>query len=180
MKKILMALIPLLLFGGLFIVLYSGLGKDTTKIPSNLIDKPSPDFNLPTLFTGEMVSKSDLLGRPYLLNVWGSWCPNCRIEHPLVSQIAESGLIDVYGLNYQDERKNAIRWLNQFGNSYKKILVDDTSTSIDFGIYGAPETFFIDAEGIIRHKIVGEITPQNLQQEIMPLIEKYTVTVGAP
>jgi len=160
------------------IVLYSGVGKYKTKIPSNLIDKPIRDFQLPTLLTGDTISKSDLLGRPYLLNVWGSWCPNCRIEHPLINQISESGMIDVYGLNYQDTRENAIRWLNQFGNSYKKVLVDDTRTSIDFGVYGAPETFFVDAEGIIRHKIIGEITPQNLQQEIMPLIRQYSVTTG--
>lgn len=175
MKKIILAFTPLLLFMTLLIILYSRIGEEKQKIPSTLIDKPSPEFSLPTLFSNEIISKQNLLGKPYLLNVWGSWCPNCRNEHALISQLAESGLIDVYGLNYQDTKAQAIRWLNQFGNSYKKVLIDDTRTSIDFGVYGAPETFFIDAEGIIRHKVIGELTPHILQNTVMPLIQRYTV-----
>jgi cytochrome c biogenesis protein CcmG/thiol:disulfide interchange protein DsbE len=177
-KTILKALIPLVIFLSLIFLLFNGLGKDTRLLPSALMNKPVPNFSLPSLMTGEGINNESLKGKMYLLNVWASWCPNCRIEHPMVTEFARQNIIPVYGLNYKDEEANAKAWLNQFGNPYTDILVDvDGLVGIDFGVYGAPETFLIDGQGIIRHKIVGELNPQNIQNEILPLIEKYKTTI---
>ena len=177
-KTIVKALIPLVIFLSLVFLLYNGLGKDTRLLPSALIDKPVPQFSLPSLLNDEIIDNNSLKGQMYLLNVWGSWCPNCRIEHPMVTEFARQNIIPVYGLNYKDEDANAKAWLNQFGNPYTDILVDlDGRVGIDFGVYGAPETFLIDGNGIIRHKIVGELNPQNIQNELLPMIEKYRNTI---
>ncbi len=177
-KTVLKALIPLLIFLSLIILLYNGLGKDTRLLPSALIDKPVPQFALPSLMTGKIITNQTLKGQMYLLNVWASWCPNCRLEHPMVTEFARQNIIPVYGLNYKDENADAKAWLQQFGNPYFDILVDAKGlVGIDFGVYGAPETFLIDGNGIIRHKIVGELTPQNIQNELLPIIEKYKNTI---
>ena len=173
-KTVVKALIPLIVFISLIILLYNGLGKDTRLLPSALIGKPVPNFNVPSLMTGKPISNASLKGQMYLLNVWASWCPNCRVEHPIVTEFARQNIIPVYGLNYKDETNDAKAWLNQFGNPYTDILVDIQGlVGIDFGVYGAPETFLIDAQGIIRHKIVGELNPTNIKNEILPLIQKY-------
>jgi cytochrome c biogenesis protein CcmG/thiol:disulfide interchange protein DsbE len=173
-KTVLKALIPLIVFISLIILLYNGLGKDTRLLPSALIGKPVPEFNVPSLMTGKMINNTTLKGQMYLLNVWASWCPSCRVEHPMVTEFARQNIIPVYGLNYKDETQNANAWLKQFGNPYTDILVDmEGLVGIDFGVYGAPETFLIDAQGIIRHKIVGELNPYNIKNEILPLIKKY-------
>jgi len=173
-KNIIKALLPLIIFLSLVILLYNGLGKNTRLLPSALINKPVPEFSVPSLMNGQTINNDSLIGQMYLLNVWASWCPNCRVEHPMITEFARQKIIPVYGLNYKDENAAANQWLNQFGNPYKDILVDiEGLVGIDFGVYGAPETFLIDAKGIIRHKIVGELNPQNLKNEILPLIEKY-------
>ncbi len=177
-KTIVKALVPLVIFLSLVILLYNGLGKDTRLLPSALIDKPVPKFSLPSLLNDKIIDNNSLKGQMYLLNVWGSWCPNCRIEHPMVTEFARQNIIPVYGLNYKDEDADAKAWLNQFGNPYTDILVDlDGRVGIDFGVYGAPETFLIDGNGIIRHKIVGELNPQNIQNELLPMIDKYKNTI---
>ena len=173
-KTIIKALIPLVVFLSLIVLLYNGLGKNTRLLPSALINKPVPQFSVPSLMNGQTINNETLIGQMYLLNVWASWCPNCRIEHPMITEFARQNIIPVYGLNYKDESTAANNWLRQFGNPYKDILVDDEGlVGIDFGVYCAPETFLIDAKGIIRHKIVGELNPQNIQNEILPMIEKY-------
>jgi len=173
-KTIIKALIPLIVFISLIVLLYNGLGKDTRLLPSALIGKPVPKFSVPSLMTGKTINNETLAGKMYLLNVWASWCPNCRFEHPHITEFAKQNIIPVYGLNYKDESANANAWLNQFGNPYTDILVDINGlVGIDFGVYGAPETFLIDAKGIIRHKIVGEVNPLNIQNELLPLIQKY-------
>jgi len=173
-KKIFKALIPLLVFLSLIGLLYNGLGKNTRLLPSALIGKSIPQFSVPSLMTNQVIDNNSLKGQMYLLNVWASWCPNCRLEHPMITEFARQNIIPVYGLNYKDENANAKAWLQQFGNPYKDILVDKKGlVAINFGVYGAPETFLIDAQGIIRHKIVGELNPQNIQNEILPMIEKY-------
>ncbi len=173
-KTIIKALIPLAIFLLLVVLLYNGLGKNTRLLPSALIGKSIPKFSLPSLMTDKNISNKTLNGHMYLLNVWASWCPNCRIEHPMITEFARQNIIPVYGLNYKDTDAEAKRWLQQFGNPYNDILVDiDGLVGIDFGVYGAPETFLIDAKGIIRHKIVGELNPQNLKNEILPMIDKY-------
>ena len=177
-KTVIKALIPLVIFLSLVYLLYQGLGKDTRLLPSALINKPVPQFALPSLMNGKTINNDTLKGQMYLLNVWASWCPNCRLEHPMVTEFARQNIIPVYGLNYKDDNATAKAWLNQFGNPYTDILVDAKGlVGIDFGVYGAPESFLVDGDGMIRHKIVGELNPQNIQNELLPLIEKYKNTV---
>ena len=174
-KKIfLKALLPLIIFLSLVLLLYNGLGKNTKLLPSALINKPVPQFSVSSLMTGQVINNDSLIGQMYLLNVWASWCPNCRVEHPMITEFVRQNIIPVYGLNYKDETTAANSWLKQFGNPYKDILVDSKGLlGIDFGVYGAPETFLVDAKGIIRHKIVGELNARNIQNEILPMIQKY-------
>ncbi|WP_246149829.1 DsbE family thiol:disulfide interchange protein [Arenimonas fontis] len=170
-------LLPLLVFLGLGLLLGVGVlmnaGRDTRAIPSPLIGKPAPEFALPVLDAPErIVRKADLLGQPYLLNVWGSWCPACRDEHPVITELAQSGRIRVIGYDYKDEPEEARRWLAQFGNPYSLILVDaDGRAALDWGIYGAPETFLVDAEGVIRWKFVGPLTPEVVREQLDPQLE---------
>ncbi len=170
-------LLPLIAFIGLALLLFVGVrmnsGKDNSAIPSPLIGKPAPQFSLPVLNKpDEIIKTNDLLGQTYLLNVWGSWCPACQIEHPIITELAKSGKIKVLGYNYKDETEAANRWLQQFGNPYDTILVDESGrAALDWGIYGAPETFLIDAKGIVRWKHVGPITQEIIDQEILPTLE---------
>ena len=170
-------LLPLLAFIALAALLFVGVrmnsGKDNSAIPSPLIGKPAPEFSLPVLNQeNKIIKTNDLKGRPYLLNVWGSWCPACQIEHPVITELAESGKVRVIGYNYKDEAEAANQWLQQFGNPYDLILFDQAGrAALDWGIYGAPETFLIDADGIVRWKHVGPITPDIIEQEILPALE---------
>jgi len=169
--------LPLIAFIGLAVLLLVGVmmnsGKDNSAIPSPLIGKPAPRFSLPVLNQpGRIIKTADLEGQAYLLNVWGSWCPACQIEHPVISELARSGKLKVVGYNYKDETDAANKWLQQFGNPYDLILFDDSGrVALDWGIYGAPETFLIDAKGIVRWKHVGPITPEIIEQEILPALE---------
>ena len=173
-SRIIKASLPLIFFFGLVILLYNALSSHSQVIPSVLIGKPVPEFELPSLFNKQPISNESLKGKTYLLNVWASWCPGCQVEHPLVEQLSNQQVIPIYGFNYKDDSDDAKRWLQQFGNPYADIIADrEGRTAIDFGVYGAPETFLIDSEGIIRHKIVGVLTPENIQSELLPLINKY-------
>jgi len=168
-------LVPVALFVLLAALLLVGLrvAEDKEKIPSPLIGKPAPNFTLPTLHGGGELSGTDLLGEPYLLNVWASWCPGCRVEHEQIAHIAQSGEIPVYGLNYKDAPGDARRWLERYGDPYKAILQDlDGQVGIDFGVYGAPETFLIDARGIVRYKYIGPLQPSTWTEEIRPLVRR--------
>ena len=136
-------------------------------LPSALIDKPAPAFALPVLHDPQMIVRSEeLRGAPYLLNVWGSWCPACRDEHPVITRLAESGVVKVIGYDYKDTTEDAQRWLQQFGNPYDLVITDEEGrAALDWGIYGAPETFLVDAQGVIRWKHVGAIdqVPEDFQ-----------------
>lgn len=168
--------LPLFAFLLLAALLYAGVrmnsGKDTSAIPSPLIGKPAPEFSLPVLGApGRTLAKKDFLGKPYLLNVWGSWCPNCRVEHPVISALARSGKLRVVGYNYKDEDADAKRWLGEFGNPYSVNLVDaDGRAAFDWGIYGAPESFIVDAQGIVRWKFIGPIDESVVREQIEPLL----------
>ena len=169
--------LPVILFIALCVLLFAGLRMADRKdvIPSPLIGKSAPAFKLPTLDGEQMVSRDDLLGQAYLLNVWASWCPGCRVEHDQITAIAASGLLPVIGLNYKDAEADARRWLNQFGNPYAQIIVDaDGKVGIDFGVYGAPETFLVDADGIIRFKQVGILDQRTWDTQLLPLIQSLT------
>ncbi len=166
--------IPLLLFVGLAALLYAGVKlsetRDPNVLPSPLIDRPAPEFDLPSLHSPDKrITRADLLGKPYLLNVWASWCPACRLEHPFIDGISKQGKVQVIGFNYKDDALDAKRWLQQFGDPYSEILVDrDGRSGIDWGVYGAPETFLVDAEGVVRFKHVGPMTPDIYRDEILP------------
>ena len=169
-------LLHLLAFIALAVLLFVGVrmnsGKDTSAIPSPLIGKQAPALNLPELnMPQQSIGLQDLKGRAFVLNIWGSWCVSCRIEHPIITEMAKSGVI-VVGYNYKDSAEDARAWLNQFGNPYALIIQDeDGKAALDWGIYGAPETFVIDAQGIVRFKHVGPITSEIVQNKILPLLK---------
>jgi len=168
--KILRYLFPLLLFAGLAALLASGLGKDPHVVPSPLIGKPAPTFELPTLRDpGKRVGSATLAGRPYLLNVWATWCAMCREEHETLLSLSRMNLVPIVGLDWKDEHPAALTWLQQLGNPYSEVVVDDDGrVAIDFGVYGAPETFLVDAQGVVRHKFIGALTIGIVERELKP------------
>jgi len=168
-------LLPLGLFIGLIVLFIFGLQNDPRKIPSPLINKPAPEFNLPTLHAPETnISLQEMKGKVALINVWASWCAACRTEHPLlIEAMAENKGLNLYGLNYRDKRSDALQWLHQLGNPYIESAYDEAGkTGIDYGVYGVPETFVLDRKGIIRYKHIGPIDKQQLETIIMPLVKK--------
>lgn len=164
-----LALVGLLLYG----VVQSGRS-NREALPSPLVGKPAPAFSLPVLHEpGRLVTGDELRGEPYLLNVWGSWCPACREEHPVLTRFAETRRLRVIGYNWKDEHADALRWLEQFGNPFWLVLVDhDSRSAIDWGIYGAPETFLVDAAGIVRWKHVGPLTDTVVATGLLPELER--------
>lgn len=169
MKKF---VVPILVFAALGLLLAYGLRLDPRRIPSPLIGKPLPAFSLPTVADpGRAIGKEALRGRVYLLNVWASWCAACREEHPLLNEIARRKAVPIIGLNYKDRREDARRWLAALGNPYEASLSDQEGRlGIELGVYGVPETFVIDKEGVIRYKHIGPITQEAWQQRILPLV----------
>lgn len=168
------ALIPFLLFCGLAIFLFKGLYLDPRAIPSPLIDKPAPAFELPQLLQPEQSLKlADMQGKVWLLNVWASWCVACREEHPVLVAFAKQGVLPIIGLNYKDKRPDALAWLKDFGDPYTTSIVDaEGRVGIDYGVYGVPESFLIDGKGRIRYKVIGPITPEVLQRDVLPRIKE--------
>ncbi|WP_439106761.1 DsbE family thiol:disulfide interchange protein [Congregibacter sp.] len=149
--------VPLGLFVLLAVLLFRGLSLDPQALPSALIDKPLPAFSLPALRSQETLSEANLLGEPTLLNVWATWCISCRVEHPYLQRLADAG-VRIYGVNYKDDSDAARAWLEQLGDPYQESIVDAQGTfGLDLGVYGAPETYFVDANGVIRYRHVGVI-----------------------
>ena len=171
-------LLPAGFFVVLAVFLLLGLGRNPNEIPSPLIGKEAPAFELPRLAgvaapDTSSISSASLRGKPYLLNVWASWCMPCMQEHPQMMALAQRHRIRMVGMNYKDRPEDARRWLARNGNPFDEIMVDAQGrTAIDFGVYGVPETFLIDGEGRIRRKIVGAISIETLQNELLPAIEK--------
>jgi len=167
-------LMPLIAFMVLAVFLFAGLSLNPRQVPSPLIDKPAPEFELNHLHQPEQIfSSKDNIGKVWLLNVWASWCVACRDEHPLLVQLANSGLVPVYGLNYKDEDATAMQWLRQYGDPYEVSVVDSEGrVGIDYGVYGVPETYVIDKQGIIRYKQIGPVTVKSMEDTIIPLIIK--------
>ena len=166
---------PLVGFFALVAFLAVGLGLNPRDVPSPLIGKPAPPFALAQLHAPEQTfSPKDMLGKVWLLNVWSSWCVSCRQEHPVLIDLAQQKKIIIVGLNYKDERSAAITWLNQNGGDpYSVSAVDaDGRVGIDFGVYGVPETFLIDKNGVIRYKHIGPVTAEALKTKILPLAEE--------
>lgn len=172
MTRYLRFLIPLIIFGVLVAFLYRGLSLDPKLVPSPLVGKPMPEFTLSRLKDpAATISNTDLKGKVSILNIWATWCVSCRAEHEVLLQLARTGQADIYGLNYKDERIKAQQWLQQLGDPYVANAFDeDGRVGIDWGVYGAPETFVIDPAGIIRHKHIGPLTTEVLEETILPLI----------
>jgi cytochrome c biogenesis protein CcmG, thiol:disulfide interchange protein DsbE len=166
-------LLPLVAFMILVVFLFAGLSLNPRQVPSPLIDKPAPDFELQQLhYPEKKLTAQDNLGKVWLLNVWASWCVACRDEHPLFVQLANAGIVPIYGLNYKDDRDTALQWLRQFGDPYTASIVDpEGRVGIDYGVYGVPETYIIDKQGIIRHKQIGPVTVKSLEETILPMVK---------
>jgi len=172
MKRLLM-LLPLAIFLMVAVFLYRGLFLDPSELPSALIDKPLPAFSLPSLEDPDrMLSAEDFKGEAALVNVWATWCPTCRAEHEMLNQLASQGVV-VYGVNYKDDSEAARRWLNELGNPYRLNVEDPQgSLGINLGVFGAPETFLIDKDGVIRHKYVGAIDQRVWREQLAALYQE--------
>lgn len=172
--KYLKFLLPLAIFLGLVVFLAKGLKLDPREVPSPLIDKPAPAFSLTRLDNPEqIIRRDDLLGKVWMLNVWASWCVACRQEHPLLVEFSKLKVLPIYGLNYKDKRVDGMQWVARFGDPYDASLFDnDGRIGIDYGVYGVPETFVVDKQGVIRYKHTGPLTPDVIRNDIEPLVRK--------
>ncbi|MEO0368875.1 MAG: DsbE family thiol:disulfide interchange protein [Pseudomonadota bacterium] len=167
------SLLPLLLFLVVAVFLGVGLTLNPTHLPSTLIDKPAPAFELNELGeANKTFSPDDLKGKKWILNIWASWCVSCRYEHPVFNQLARQTNITIVGLNYKDQTDNAISWLAARGNPYTHLPTDQSGeVGIDWGVYGVPETFVINEAGLVVYKHTGPVTAEIAQSEILPLFE---------
>lgn len=167
-------IVPLAVFVLMIGLLGYGLKLDPKLVPSPLIDKPAPPFSLVILEAPErQLATEDMLGQVWVLNVWASWCVSCRAEHEVITDLAKKNLVNVIGLNYKDEPGDALVWLQQFGNPYATSVIDRNGRiGLDWGVYGVPETFVIDAEGKIRYKHIGPMTHESLEAEVMPVLKE--------
>jgi len=173
-KSMMQRFMPLTLFGLLVVMLGVGLTLDPRLVPSPLIGKPVPVFELPLLNREGTFSSEELKGQITLVNVWASWCYACRQEHETVKHLASSGL-RIIGFNYKDKKQDAQSWLAQLGNPYQLVVADeDGRVAIDWGVYGAPESFLIDRQGIIRHKVIGPVSGQENYDELMAAIKQIS------
>ncbi len=172
-KQLLTRLIPFILFIGVSVFLYVGLFRDATVLESTFIGRPVPEFALNDLVDEDLThDRSVLTGRPMLLNVWATWCPTCYAEHKFLNELAQDGVY-IVGMNYKDERGKALKWLSDLDNPYAISLYDkDGMLGLDLGVYGAPETFFIDSKGIIQYKHVGDINPRNWNDELKAVYQQ--------
>lgn len=170
---------PLAVFFALVIVFYSTIDRDIRAVPSPLIGKPAPEFKLPDLFDPtSIISPKTMLGKPWILNVWASWCRECQVEHPLFNRLANQHNITIVGLNYKDASRDAKQWLANLGNPYDKTLYDDKGLAgLDWGVYGVPETFVIDSTGMILYKHIGGVNQTIIDKEILPF---FVVHNNAP
>jgi cytochrome c biogenesis protein CcmG/thiol:disulfide interchange protein DsbE len=167
-------IIPIGLFAALVVFLFIGLSRDKETLPSPLIGKAVPQFELPRVDDpAQKFSNRELAGKPYVVNIWGSWCVACREEHAALMEIAQRGEIPLVGLNWKDELPLAQRWLQALGNPYVVSAFDpEGNVGIDFGAYGAPETFLVDARGIIVYKFVSPMTIEIWEREFLPRIKQ--------
>jgi cytochrome c biogenesis protein CcmG/thiol:disulfide interchange protein DsbE len=166
-------IIPIGLFSPLIAVFFLGLGRDKETLPSPLIGKLAPQFALPSVEDpSRIVASSDFAGQPYIVNIWGTWCPGCRQEHDVLLEIARRKEVPIVGLDWKDDAQAAQRWLRELGNPYVATAFDgDGRVSIDWGAYGAPETFLVDAQGIVVHKHTGPLSIAAWEADFVPRIK---------
>jgi len=166
--------LPLAIFAALIALLAAGLTLNPREVPSPLIGKPAPHFELPQLDqAAKTFTEKDMLGRVWMLNVWASWCVTCREEHPVLLDLAKSGAVPLYGLNYKDKREDGLAWLKSMGDPYQLSIYDvEGKVGIDYGVYGVPETYVIDKRGVIRYKRIGALTPEIVKDKVLPLVQE--------
>jgi cytochrome c biogenesis protein CcmG/thiol:disulfide interchange protein DsbE len=174
MKRAWRYFLPLAIFLGLCVFLWRGLSLNPREIPSALIDKPVPAFELAQLHdSAKRFSPAEMKGKVWLVNVWGSWCVSCRYEHPHLNDLAKQGVVPIVGLNWKDQPEAARAWLKRYGDPYQLSVMDlDGRVAIDFGVYGAPETFVIDKHGVIRYKHTGPVDAKVVKDTLVPLIQQ--------
>ena len=173
MKKRLQLFLPLAIFLVLVGFFWRGLSLDPNAMPSALIDKPFPVFSLNRLEDEQPIYRDSLLGEVNLVNVWATWCAACKYEHPVLNQLAEQG-INIVGINYKDNNQAALKWLDTLGNPYRFNIVDPLgSLGVDLGVFGAPETYVVDKQGIIRYKHVGIVDRQVWTETLQPIYKQY-------
>ncbi len=164
--------LPVILFVLLALFLFRGLQLDPREMPSALIDKALPEFALPELHASETITHADVTGEVALFNVWATWCISCRVEHPYLQQLSDQG-VAIYGINYKDDDEAARRWLQELGDPYRANIVDSEGTlGLDLGVYGAPETYFVDASGVIRYRHVGVVDERVWQSRLEPIYQE--------
>ncbi|ACV26404.1 DsbE family thiol:disulfide interchange protein [Kangiella koreensis] len=173
-KKILITSIPIIIFTALVIVFWFSLGSDPTELPSQRIGKQVPEFRLSNLHNPEEAfTNKDLPNKPFLLNVWATWCVSCHVEHPYLVKFANQYPIPIIGLNYKDVRVDALQYLQKGGDPYLFSIADEDGTmGIDLGVYGAPETFIVDGDGVIHHRYVGVIDERVWNTVILPKMKE--------
>jgi cytochrome c biogenesis protein CcmG/thiol:disulfide interchange protein DsbE len=166
--------IPLGIFALLLVFLGVGLRLKPQEVPSPFIGKPAPAFSLARLEDGDKrFTPQDMKGKVWLFNVWASWCTSCRAEHPVLVEFSKRAAVPIVGLDYMDAREDGNRWLGKFGNPYQLSVFDaDGKVGTDYGVYGVPETFVIDKQGVIRLKLTGPVTPEVIRTTLLPLIEE--------
>lgn len=166
--------LPLTAFALLAVALAAGLNLNPREVPSPFIGKPAPAFRLTQLHEPtRQLAPADLLGQVWMLNVWASWCVACRVEHPLLVELSRQAQAPIYGLNYKDDRRNALEWLRRFGDPYVASVLDtEGAVGIDYGVYGVPETFVIDKAGVVRFKFIGPLTLDVWSRDVQPLIRQ--------
>jgi cytochrome c biogenesis protein CcmG/thiol:disulfide interchange protein DsbE len=165
-------ILPFVIFITLATFLFIGLNLNPREVPSPLVGKAAPEFSLPQLHTpNKQFSPREMEGKVWLLNVWASWCVSCEAEHPLLIELARQNIVPIVGLDYKDKRQAALVWLERRGNPYVLTVSDiEGRTGIDYGVYGVPETYVIDKQGVIQYKQIGPVTTENLRDKILPLV----------
>jgi cytochrome c biogenesis protein CcmG/thiol:disulfide interchange protein DsbE len=170
-KKTLIYLLPLLIFIALAGLLFSSLNNDPRLLPSAKLGKMLPDFSLPSLYGDDILTAETVSGEVFLLNIWATWCPSCRVEHPVLNKLAKEG-VSIYGLNYKDDAEEARSYLKELGNPYKIVIRDDSGDfGLDLGVYGAPETYIVDANNRIIYRHVGVVNEENWASTLQPMYE---------
>ncbi len=167
-------LLPLSIFVVVVGFLGIGLTLNPREIPSPLVGKAAPEFSQPQLYDQEKIfSPADLKGKVWLLNFWASWCNGCKTEHPVLMDLAKSGQVPIYGMDYKDQREEALTWLRRGGDPYSGVGVDEAGrVGINYGVYGVPETYVIDKQGVIRYKQIGPLYPDTVEKKILPLVKQ--------
>lgn len=167
-------ILPFIIFMVLAAFLYVGLGLNPHEVPSPLVGKPAPAFTLPQLHEPDkQLSLQDMKGQVWLFNVWASWCTACVYEHPLFMELSRRNAVPIYGMNYKDQPEDAKAWLRRHGDPYTLVVADiEGRVGIDYGVYGVPETYLIDKQGVIRYKRIGGVTEKDLSETILPLVKE--------